>query len=47
MAKKKDHNFSIHAYRIIEQDTQDKDNNIEVEACLAEGKIQMPLRLVD
>jgi hypothetical protein len=39
MAKKKDdHDFSIRAYRVVEQATQDKDNNIEVEACLAEGK---------
>jgi len=40
MAKKKDHDFSVTAFRVVEQATQDKDNkdNIEVEACLAEGK---------
>jgi hypothetical protein len=38
MAKKKDYDFSVTAFRVVEQATQDKDNNIEVEACLAESK---------
>jgi hypothetical protein len=36
--KKDDHDFSIRAFRVVEQATQDKDN-IEIEACLVdEGK---------
>jgi hypothetical protein len=37
MAKKKDHDFSIRALRVVEQATKDKET-IEVEAIQIEGK---------